>query len=191
MLHYLAGLPKGLGSYPTCLQKASVFRQFIKLAPSTWKSNLPAPLGNLVRNPPPLTAWIPEVHATAVYLGIVDVRGWEDKDFINRSLAMNRELLQSPLYRILMSVVSPSRLVRGGASRWITMHQGIELTGGMEGDTSALFKLTFPPRIMPMLLVQSYATAFQAALEAASARKVTVSIETSTDDSTVYRCDWR
>ena len=71
------------------------------------------------------------------------------------------------------------------------MHQGIELSGLVEGKTSALFKLTFPPRIMPILLVQSYATAFQAALESASARKVTVSIEASTDESTVYRCDWR
>lgn len=188
---YLSGLPRGLDSYPTCLQKASVFRQFIKLAPSTWKSNLPAPLGALIRSPPPLTAWIPEVHATSVYLGIVDVRGWEDREFVNRSLAMNRELLQSPLYRILMSMVSPSRLIRGGPSRWMTMHQGIELTGLVEGKTSALFKLTFPPRIMPTLLVQSYATAFQAALEIASARQVTVSIEASTDESTVYRCDWR
>lgn len=188
---YLSGLPRGLSSYPTCLQKASLFRQFIKLAPGTWKSNLPAPLGNLIRNPPPLTAWIPEVHATSVYLGIVDVLGWEDKDFVNRSLAMNRELLQSPLYRILMSVVSPSRLIRGGPGRWKMMHQGIELSGGLEGETSARFTLTFPPRIMPILLVQSYATAFQAALESASARKVTIAVEASSDESAVYRCDWR
>ncbi len=104
---------------------------------------------------------------------------------------MNRELLQSPLYRVLMSVVSPGWLVRGGAGRWATMHQGIELSGQMVGDTSAQFNLTFPRRLVPTPIAQCYATAFQAALESASAKKVTVSLGASTDETATYRCDWR
>jgi hypothetical protein len=191
VFRYLTGLPNGLGSYATCVQKASVLRQFLKLAPASWRGDLPEPLGALVRDPPPFTAWVPEVQATAVYLAIVDVREWEDKDFVARALTMNRELLKSPLYRVLMTVVSPGWLVRGAPSRWATMHQGIELSAQMVGDTSAQFDLTFPRRLVPTLIAQCYATAFQAALESASARKVSVSLGRSTDETATYRCDWR
>jgi hypothetical protein len=190
VLRYLAGLPKELGSYPECVQKASVLRQFRKLAPPGWRSELPAPLEALVRDPPPLAAWIPEVHATAVYLAIVDARGWEDREFVAQSLQMNRELLQSPLYRILMTVVSPKRMVRGGTGRWKAMHPGIELSARMDGETSALFDLAFPRRMVPTLIAQCYATGFQAALERASAREVKATMLLWTDESAAYRCDW-
>jgi hypothetical protein len=190
VLRYLAGLPQGLRTHPTCVQKASVFRQFIQLAPESWGSDLPAPLDAMMDDPPPLAAWIPEVHATAVYLAIVDARGWADKDFVEQALTMNRELLQGPLYRILMTVFSPSRLVRGASNRWAAMHRGIELSAEMDGSTSGLFNLRFPRRLVPTLIAQCYATGFQAALEMASAKRVTVSLVTSTDEDAAYRCDW-
>jgi uncharacterized protein DUF2378 len=191
MLRYVASLPGGLASYPTCVQKASVLRQFLELGPKSWGSNLPAPLDALVCDTPPLTAWIPEVHATALYLALIDARRWEEKDFVAQSLTMNRELLQGPLYRILMSLASPGRLLREASNRWSAMHQGTELSAQMVGNTSAQVNLAFPRRLVPTLIAHCYATAFQAALERASAKSATTSLVVLSDEKAVYRCDWK
>ena len=190
VLRYLSGLPEGLDAHPTYVQKGALFRQLLQLAPAKWGSDLPAPLDALVRAPPPLNAWISEVQATVVHLAIVDVQGWDDRYFVARSLTLIRELLRGPLYRILMTVTTPTWLVRGAASRWGAVHRGIALSARMSGSTSALFKVTFPSRLVPPLLAECFATGFQAALEGASAKKVTSSLVMSTDENAVYRCDW-
>lgn len=188
---YLDGLPNGLDSHPTFVQKASVFRQFLELAAGVDVSGLPRALAVLAREPPPVTAWITEVRATATYLAITDLQGWSDQQLLTRALTLNRALVSGPLYRILMTVVSSTMLVRGAPDRWAALHRGIGLTSHLDSETSATMTLAFPKGLVPPVIARCYATAIQAVFEVSRIKRPSVAVEASDDERAVYRCAWQ
>jgi hypothetical protein len=191
---YLASLPDGLASYPDIVQKASVYREFIRFLPtSAAAGKLPAPVEALLTKPVPASAWVPEVHVTTLFLGIVDTGFTKDEEFIARALIANKELLTGPLYRLLMMVASPAYLARNAEARWNTFHRGIKMVTESlpEGKSgSAQFRLEYPKKLLPDLLARSYTTAFQAALEAAGARGVVVEVVRYDDEACTFKCTW-
>jgi hypothetical protein len=165
---YLASLPSGVDSYPECQQKASVFHEFlrdIELAPLG--PNVPPAIVALVESPPPSTAWLPEVHANAVFLAARARAFADDEAFVRHAYRVNVILLQSPVYAILFRFISPERVLRGATSRWAHFHRGMELVIDRIETGRATVRLVFPPGLMPPLLGRCYATAFRAAIEAA------------------------
>jgi hypothetical protein len=187
---YLDGLPRGLDSHPAFLQKASVFRQFLELGSGVNLGALPAPLADLARDPPPVTDWVSEVHATATYLGLADLQGWDDDALVARALQLNQRLLSSPLYRVLMLVVSAPMLIRGAADRWATMHKGIRLAVTLETPTSAKGAIEYAPRLLPSVVARCYVTGIQAAFDVARVQRPVVTFETWSDVRTTFRCTW-
>ncbi len=191
---YLASLPMGLASYPEHVQKASVYREFIRFMPAGGViGKVPAPIEALVTKPLSASAWVPEVHVATLFLAIVDTGFTRDEDFLERALVANKELLTGPLYRILMMVASPSYLARHAEARWNTFHRGItmvteSLPEGKAG--TALFRLEYPKALVPELLARSYTTAFQAALEAAGGRTVTAAVRQYAPEACSFACSW-
>ncbi len=191
---YVASLPQGLSSYPEHVQKASVYREFIRFMPTgALPGRVPAVIEQLFLRPLPASAWVPEVHVTALFLAICDAGFPNEADFIARAFVANQELLTGPLYRILMMVASPGYLARNAEARWNTFHRGIKMVTETlpEGKTrSAVFRLEYPHGLLPELMARSYTTAFRAALEAAGGRGVNVEVQRYGPTSCAFACRW-
>src|SRR3954468_10098960 len=128
MESYLEALSAGLDSHPDCHHKASITRQVLERFPTDKLPTLPAPLQELVDAPPPSSLWIPEVHATALFLAICDAQFTNDDAYVRYSLDFNRELLRSPLYRVLMFVAVPALLIPQVGKQWGALHRGSTLS---------------------------------------------------------------
>src|SRR5687767_10312312 len=102
---YVASLPQGLDSYPAFEQKAAVFREFMKgISASSWAERLPEPLATLVKTPPPVNQWLPEVQANAVFLAARAEMFPDDDAYERFAYKQNVQLLSSPLYAILFKL---------------------------------------------------------------------------------------
>ena len=70
---YVASLPRGLLSNPTSECKASLYREGLAALPRAVPTErLDSLLADYFENPVPVSAWVPEVVNTAVFLAIAD-----------------------------------------------------------------------------------------------------------------------
>lgn len=121
---YLAVLPAGLDSHPSCQAKASLYRAFVA---ETVPDGLPAALQDLMVRPRPVTSWIPEVHSHALLLAHYDLQGHDHASFAKFTYDSQHALWTSKLYSFLMKLIAPSRLLAGTSTRWSQFHRGSEL----------------------------------------------------------------
>jgi len=194
MARYLERMPEGLASYPSYLQKGSLFRtclQGVDVKPHV--HHLPGRLAARVMHLPLATDWIPEVEATAVYLALIDLcfDGSEER-FVEYSYEVNRKLLESVLYRVLFRLAGTERVARGLAGRWTLFHQGIGLSSRPGSDQRGLeVTLDFPSGMVPRVIAGCYVTAFRAALGLAGGNDVLVRIVEETPTSLRIAVTWR
>ncbi len=194
MSRYVDSLPRGLAAYPDYLMKASAFREFLVEMPSFSSeavSTLPDALRELCIRPPLVTDWLPEVVAYATFLGLADIFGLSDEEFIAKKLAGNRRLLSSPAYRALFLFLSPETMLRQVERRWEKFHRGLRLTVVELERRSASLRLDYPHNLVPSLQARSYAMAVQAALEAVGAKAIRVHVEATSSSSASYAVAWR
>lgn len=188
---YIASLPHGLDSYAGCQQKAVVLRQFLPGHLVREVADLvPKSLVSLVEDPPPVTEWVSEVKATAIYLALRDTMSTEDA-FVDFAHTMNRRLMSSPVYRILYALVSPERILRGCAARWGQMHRGTELRPQRVADGEAILRLSFPQMLVPHVLARAYATAYRAALELSGAKDISVECRDASSTGYTFVASWK
>jgi len=189
---YLDALPLAEESYPDYLQKASVYRQFLALTPGAGLAEaLPPSVRRLVTDPEPVSAWIPEVHAVAIYLSAYDVGFADEVAYLEHWKKVNDALLGGPLYRILMRVVSPTIVLRGARSRWGNFHRGLGFHVDNLSPGNLEARLTYPVALLPEVLAVSYTSAFQAALELAGAREARLRVVSYTPTRTHFAGTWR
>ena len=173
---YLSRLPADLDSYPDALIKGSVVREVIgesDVLPRLVSGQVPPRVEALMRDPPPLASWVPEVHFTAALAAVGDLcfSGLRGMSAFERwMLERNRTLLASPLYKILFLVVSPERIFLGIEKRWGAFHRGssLRVAGRAKGTTQ--LELTFPPQLFEEYALRAFGCAFQAAGEAAGSK---------------------
>jgi hypothetical protein len=189
---YIAQLPNGLDSFPTCLIKASVIRDALSSKAIPDDPSLPAPIRALLQGPPPVSSLVPEVLSNAMLLTLYDVHfaalGWQAAG--SWLHATTYQLLRTPLYRILFAVLSPERLVSGVAQRWQAFRRGSELTLTDKTDGFARLRLVFPAGLHTDLTLFLLAAAFRAAIDGSGARRVTVEVESTASGSAVFACSW-
>lgn len=191
MDRYLAGLPAGLDSFPECVAKGSVLRSTLVQQPvAEIAARLPAPLRQLVTDPPVDSEWMSEVRLVAIYLGVTDVRGYGDADVLAWARDRNRALFRNPAYRILMAVSSPATLLRGATMRWSNWHRGstLEIEGIADAGVRAL--LRFPPGLFDDLMLKVFGEAFSAGLELARAPTPAASVELVAPGVARYLVTW-
>ncbi len=192
---YIDGLPQGLDSYPECLQKASIYREFlVGIDCEALRPHLPPTLRAMIDAPAPVTAWVPEVHASALFLATRDAFA-DDAAFVEHAYRGNRRLLDSPLYRLLFRVLGPRTMLRGARSRWGLFHRGgVEMILDLPADddaSHASLTLEYPPRVIAPLLALSYASAFRAAAELSGAQEVSVRVAVHGSEHVTYALSWR
>lgn len=188
---YLAQLPQGLDSHPTALHKGSVVRVFLDGTPmAAHAAKLPAALQGIIAHPPAASAWVPEVHAHALYVAAADLVYRSETEWISASYKGNRRLMEGPLYAVLFKVVGVKRLCSVAASRWEQLHRGTALRLAEFRGTSARFEPTAPPGLLTELLTRTYATAVQASLDLAGAKDVTTAVG-STPTGVFFEASWK
>jgi hypothetical protein len=187
---YVAAVPGGLDAYPTAQAKGSLVRIFLLGQPRELLSQLPGPLQPLVADPPIESDWIPEAHFCALFHGLSEVLGYKRPQRSAWIRERNRSLFSGPLYRLLMTVVSPERALRESARRWAVFHRGTDLAFDGFSDDGARVTLTYPSELFDPFMLEALGEAFAAALEAARTKDPSVRIEATGPGFARYLARW-
>jgi hypothetical protein len=190
---YLAGLPAGLASHPECQQKASIIREFLADCPALLREtrDAPEPVRALLVWPPPLNAWVSEVVANAAFALARDLVFPSDDSFGQAVFRFNRRLFDKAMYRLLMALVSPSRMITLGASRWSAFHRGSHMSGTILGRSHARVDLGFPTGLFGAVHAVQYAAAVRAAMHAAHADSCRVTLERLESTHVAFAVEWK
>jgi hypothetical protein len=169
---YLEKIPGGINGYPECMHKGEPFAVWLERSPiAGLAAVLPPEVGRYLQPNARIATWVPEVHTTVVYLAIRERLG-DDDAFLAHSRTCNRAVLQTPLNRILFAVASPRGILRGAATRWGSLHRGTQVDVRLPDDRSAEVTLTFPPHLLPEIVLGGNGAGIKLALEHAGAREV-------------------
>ncbi len=162
---YLDALSGGVDAYSDSVVKYSVVDTWLEGHDrAALREALPPEVHPLLAAGVPVTRWVPEVHATCIYLGLRELFFPSDDTFVTDALHRNIRLLEKPMYRILLRVLTPARVAKGTALAFTQMHRGLELAVDPQRE-GWLVTLTHPPHLVPELLARCYATALRAALQ--------------------------
>lgn len=187
---YLRRLPAGLLSHPQCESKASIYREALRSLPRPLEvDSLDPLLADYVRDPLPMSSWVPEVVNTALYLTMADQVFKEDDAFLAWVSDFSQRVFEAPMYRLLMAVASPERLANGGQRRWANFHTGVdyEITVGAEGTRS---RFEFPLYLYDSLALRATLKAIEAAYRASGAKNARGELLAITPTSAEFRILW-
>lgn len=190
---YVERLPDGLASYPECTAKVSLLRDILDSRPLDANApELHEDLRRLIANPPPVSSWVPEVQFVATsmsiygrYFGGDDLPGFDEW-----ICTRNAALFRKPLYRVLIALLSPERLLVGASKRWAAFHRGTTLTLLDHTPVSANVKIEFPPHLYNAELLHGFAAGMRAAAIVAGGRNVTSGLDSPGAASAEYWIRW-
>ncbi len=188
---YLDRLPGGLDAYPDYQAKASLHLGTLgpKMADID-PAGLGPRLGDYLRAPRPVSAWVPETVNAALQLALADAC-FPDQDsayfdYIEQRAA---EIYSGNLYSLLMRVVSPRMLAKGATRRWSAFRKGIDYRVEIH-DNGTRSTLHFPSHLYNELLLRSYGHVVQAAYRVGSAPRAQVKLVSFDDESATYESVW-
>ncbi|MFK8004163.1 MAG: hypothetical protein AB8H86_31650 [Polyangiales bacterium] len=164
---YLESIEGGLDAYGEYRVKAAVLRGMIQGHDrEALTTALPIRLRPLTDPSLPATMWVPEVHATVLYLTCRDLFFASEDAFVADVLQRNLRLLDGRIYRNLVRLFAPQRIANVGRSVFNTLlHDGLKVVS-VDG-TPLLWKLSYPDHLVPKVIGRCYGTAIVAALKTA------------------------
>ncbi len=189
---YLRNLPEGLDSYPDCIAKASLYRRLIEEHDFTpIVDQLPSKLLPLLEHPEPINTWIPAVQNNAFLLAMTDHFYNEDlRAAVSWYRDVRERMFKSPLYRMMMAVISPRYILRGASKRWETFHRGTVFEVEY-GDHHANVVLTYPHSLQTRLIIRMLTGGLLAALAAAGAKDIKWGITSVTPTEARLGATWK
>lgn len=188
---YLASLPQGLDTSPEVQQKGSVVQSFlegVQIHPHL--SILPAAVAEMVKRPPPPSAWISEVKAFALFLACADLCFPSGDAYVEFAYRASRKIIAGPIYSMLFPMLGVKRIVKVVAGRWEQFHRGTSLSVVHFEGTEGRLKLDSPPYATPLLMARCHGTSIRAAVEVVGAKNVTVDCTQSGPGTFDYICRW-
>ena len=145
---YLAALPEGLASYPTCRTKGAIVRSVLDEGGLAAQApHLPEELAALVRDRPPLTAWLPAAHADAVFHLYCDTHAPSEQAMLDWTYERSTRFGRSQTYRHIFNAAGPRMLLRTGVRMHGFFQQGTELEVPELTATRATVVLKHPPHL--------------------------------------------
>lgn len=186
---YLAALPNGLASYPSCVAKATIVRSALAVEIVEPDPAWPREIVELVQAPPLPTAWIPEALSVATHFAVADASGFDEDGILDWSYRANRRLAESRVYRALTQLASPSLLLRGAGLSWTMIHRGVDITV-QHDENEATIRATHPAHLWSEFVHRSTTTGFRAVLESSKGDNVRVELTDLSPTHGEYRCTW-
>lgn len=188
---YARNLPDGWESFPSCQAKAALIRGAAS-DPRLGTIELPEPVRALVDDPPPVTAWVPEVFHVALTLAVLEAFAHEGRvgEFLEWIAQRNRELFGGASYAPMMKGAAAERLLKTLPSGWERFHRGTELMIDSLEAEAATILLSSPPGLYPGVASQMHGTSLRVALETAGAREVTVHHRLHRPGLAAYELTW-
>ncbi|HJL18100.1 MAG TPA: hypothetical protein RMH99_20725 [Sandaracinaceae bacterium LLY-WYZ-13_1] len=174
---YLESLPAGARSFSECRVRGEVLDATLEWLAEVESAPDPV-LEDWLQSQRPMgkaLEWIPEVLLNAVSLQIVDDGYPSDESWLNEVYRRQRAVYQTPLYRALLLVLSPTLLTMGAQDRWKAYRTGSELVvdrwtrEGSRRLTTAT--LRYPPGLHTETHLLSLGEAIHAAVDACGARE--------------------
>ena len=189
---YLASLPGGIDAYRECAHKGVPLGVWLRHSPiAGLAERVPPRVGDLLRAPGDLPQWIPEVHANVIYLAIREVHFADDSAFLAHARECNRAVLDTPANRVLFWAASPRAILRGAQVRWRSLHVGTQIHVRFPSSASADIELTFPPNLMPEIVLRGNAQGVAVALENVGARDVEIELRVADPTRGAFSARWR
>ena len=188
----LSALPGGIDAYPECVHKGDPLALCLERSETSGLAErLPREVTGLLTEGTRTPTWVPEVHATVLYLAIREAKFVDDEAFVAHARTRNREVLDTPTNRLVFWVASPRAILRGAGLRWGSLHRGTSVDVRLMSETSAQTTLTYPPRLFPETVLRGTATGFSAALENAGARDVVLDVHSVSETRATFSAEWR
>jgi hypothetical protein len=187
---YLARLPEGLDSYPSCLVRTEVTQLLLEKFPHVLDHPGVAPaFADRLREELGRGEWMSEATGVAVRMVTRDSIFQNDAEYDDWALEMSRELYTRRVYRVLMYLISPSLVILGAARRWNAFRQGTTLVATPHSRGGDI-ELAFPPHLYTPLVLGGLGQAFRAALEAARARNAKITLGEAQVDRARWSVTW-
>jgi hypothetical protein len=135
---------------------------------------------------------MPEVHFHAVMLALADMHfPGEDDAYVTWVCDLARRLYAKPFHRVLMFFTSPSRVLASMPALWSRFHRRTSCTCDALSGKMALCSLHYPPHLVNRIQARTFGSATIAALEAAGAKEISVSITEHGPERSVHSVTWR
>ena len=173
---YLASLPAGPRSFPSCQVKGNVLDETLNWLAEVEGSIDPAIEGWLSDARPlgRTREWVPEALLNAISLSVIDAGYPSDESWVLDVHRRQLEAYRTPLYRALLMVLSPTLLTMGASDRWKAYRQGSTLVVDKWQKTpegrAATATLRYPPGLHTEVLLLALGQALLAAVDACGAR---------------------
>jgi hypothetical protein len=191
---YVASLPQGLASYPSCRVKRETCDELIsRLVDKAIGAELPAPLQEILETGG-RTVWIPEVVGNTLLLVARDVVFGTDERFLSWVKTSMAKLLRQPHYRMAMRAVSATHLASGVGKRWSAFHTGTWLTAAPISETNGRYRTTLslkhPPGLYSGLLIEQLASVLLATVETSQPRNGRMVARQPSDNEAELEFSW-
>jgi hypothetical protein len=196
LARYLEALPSGLESYPAVRTKGAIVRQLLldPVHPLSLSEGLPRRLEELICTPPSANEWVPLVELCALHAAAFDF-AFADKGGVPAyeewTFQRDLQLLKGPLYRALIAVRRPERLLTNHAARWSAFHRGSSLHVMAVADGKIAVRLSYPPYSWPKVSRVALGAAFRAAVIVAGAQWGEVTSKEESISLSSFDIQWR
>jgi len=159
---FMATLPAGLASFPTCQGKASLFRIANELQPVVdVPDDVPAHLRPYFQCALPASQWVPELDYVLFSIAMADLHGWDNEGMRVFWRRVMTHINNSAMYGLLFKFLSARMLVTTVASRWSSFHLGTSCSAVRTGKDLEI-TLGYPRGLFPELIVHGYLGVFDA-----------------------------
>ncbi|HWB76931.1 MAG TPA: hypothetical protein VG755_18315 [Nannocystaceae bacterium] len=186
---FVDGLPQGLDSYPEHGTKSALLRSLTTDELVGHASSLPAAIAELVRNPPPLSAWVRQTHAHAVVALARDVLFTSDRAFAQHCYDGQRALFSSRIYLLLMRCTSPGRLLTTAEKRWSQFNRGCTIRTDVFAGGAHIW-VDHPPGMFEATSRTALTQALRATLDLSSARSTELTLVDASSEQTELLARW-
>ncbi|HVU03233.1 MAG TPA: hypothetical protein VHE30_15840 [Polyangiaceae bacterium] len=188
-------MPDGLRSFPGCSVRGTVLEPYVRDFKSlATEPSLPEAVADLFAGKS-TAPWVAETTFQVAYLAVRDLAFRDDAAFHRWVFAVNAELLDGPLIRHLVRLVSPTLVVLGAAKRWSHFHQGSDLVPGkveaVGGRTLARSELRYPIGLFTECFLAGLEQAFLAAVTKARGKEPKVVVLRTEPGRTTYEASFR
>ena len=189
---YLDGLPRGIDSHPELKAKASLYRSIVDVKPLSGAviDALPEPLRRLVRDPAPVSQWIPEVHSHALMLAVYDQHFDSLEAFERFAYQRQRALFTGPLYAIALELATPGMLLKTATLRWRLFHRGVKLRLVERWSGGGSVRLEHPPGVYEDHSRAGLRQGLKAALDLATHDSAEVDVTEATPSHALFVARW-